>query len=121
MRSPSRLGMVLSSSSVISSSRAPSNTGVATLVPGSALSAPIAFGPVDLPASAGHPPEVGLQDLADVHSTGHTERVEDDVDRGAVLQERHVLDRQHLGDDALVAVTTGQLVAVGDLALLGHV
>ena len=47
--------------------------------------------------------------------------VQDDVHRRAVRQERHVLDRQDLADDALVAVASGQLVAVGDLALLGHV
>ena len=47
--------------------------------------------------------------------------VQDDVDRSAVRQERHVLDRQDLADDALVAVPAGELVAVGDLALLGHV
>ncbi len=40
---------------------------------------------------------------------------------GAVLQERHVLDRQDLRDDALVAVTAGELVTVGDLALLRDV
>ncbi len=62
-----------------------------------------------------------LQDLSRVHSGRDAERVEDDVDRGAVLQERHVLDRQDLRDDALVAVTAGELVTVGDLALLGDV
>ena len=66
-------------------------------------------------------PEVGLEHLADVHPARHAERVEHDVDRGAVLEERHVLDREDLGDDALVAVPTGQLVALGDLALLGDV
>src|SRR3954471_185386 len=96
--------------------------GFGTVGPdGLQLTLPLGVVPVDLPATAGHPPEVGLQHLADVHSAGHTERVEDDVDRGAVLQERHVLDRQHLGDDALVAVASRQLVTVGDLALLGHV
>ena len=64
---------------------------------------------------------MGLQDLADVHPARHAERVEHDVDRGAVLQERHVLRRQDLGDDALVAVPAGELVAVLDLALLGDV
>src|SRR4029079_14898662 len=34
-------------------------------------------------------------------------------------QERHVLTRQDLGDDALVAVAAGHLVADADLALLG--
>src|SRR6478752_6965685 len=64
------------------------------------------------------PPKVGLQDLADVHPARHAERVEDDVDGRAVRQERHVLGRQDLGDDALVAVTAGHLVANADLALL---
>ena len=40
------------------------------------------------------PAEVRLQDLADVHAGRHADRVEDDVDRRAVRQERHVLDRQ---------------------------
>src|SRR3569833_2848523 len=96
--------------------------GLGTVRPdGLQLALPLGVAPVDLPAPARDPPEVGLQDLADVHPARHAERVEDDVDRGAVLKERHVLDRQHLGDDALVAVPAGQLVAVGDLALLGHV
>jgi hypothetical protein len=64
---------------------------------------------------------VGLEHLADVHAAGHAERVEHDVDRRAVLEERHVLLREDLGDDALVAVPAGQLVADGDLALLGDV
>src|SRR5215204_6207298 len=41
------------------------------------------------------------------------------VDRAAVLHERHVFLRHDLGDDALVAVTPGELVALGDLALFG--
>ena len=73
----------------------------------------------NLPALLGDPAEVGLENLTEVHSTGDTERVQDDVDRGSVGEERHVLDRQDLGDDTLVAVTAGELVALGDLALLG--
>src|SRR3954454_9270463 len=65
------------------------------------------------------PAEVRLEDLADVHAARHAERVEQDVDGGAVRQVRHVLDRQHLGDDALVAVAAGHLVADRHLALLG--
>src|SRR6476469_8422337 len=76
---------------------------------------------LDVPAAGGGPAEVDLQDLADVHTTGDTERVEHDVDGRPVLEERHVLDRQDLGDDALVAVTAGELVTVGDLALVRDV
>src|SRR5207247_3141155 len=72
-------------------------------------------------AARGGPAEVGLEDLADVHPARYAERVEDDVDRRAVLEERHVLLRDDPGDHALVAVAAGELVALGDLALLGDV
>ena len=62
---------------------------------------------------------MGLEDLADVHPARHAERVEDHVDRSSVLEVRHVLLGDDLGDDALVAVTAGELVALRDLALLG--
>ena len=62
-----------------------------------------------------------FEHLAEVHAARHAERVQDDVDRRAVGQERHVLLGQDRGDHALVAVAAGELVAVGDLALLGHV
>ena len=65
------------------------------------------------------PAQVGLEDLADVHPAGHAQRVEDDVHRRAVRQEGHVLLRQDLGHDALVAVAAGHLVADRDLALGG--
>ena len=68
-----------------------------------------------------HPTEVGLEDLADVHTAGNTQRVEDHVDGGAILEERHVLDRKDRRDDALVAVTAGELVAFLDLASLSDV
>src|SRR5258708_19867529 len=62
-----------------------------------------------------------LEDLADVHAARDSERVEQDVDRAAVLEERHVRLRDDLRDDALVAVAARELVALGDLALLRHV
>ena len=75
----------------------------------------------DLLAQTGRgPPQVGLEDLADVHARRHAQRVQHDVDVSAVFQVRHVLDRQDLGDDALVAVTAGHLVAGLKLALHGH-
>ena len=67
------------------------------------------------------PPEVGLENLAHVHAARHAERVEHDVHRTAVRQERHVLFRDDARHDALVAVTAGHLVAHRDLALLGQV
>src|SRR5690606_8738030 len=67
-------------------------------------------------ASAG-PAQVGFEDLPDVHAAGHAPWVEDDVDRRAGFQIGHVLDRNDLGDDALVSVTAGHLVARLQLAL----
>ena len=67
------------------------------------------------------PPEVGLEDLSDVHSGRHAERVEHDVHRTSVGQERHVFLGHDAGNDTLVAVASGHLVADRDLALLGQV
>src|SRR5436190_6265350 len=67
------------------------------------------------------PAEVRLEHLADVHPARHAERVEDDVDRTTVGQERHVLLGHDLRDDAFVAVAAGELVALRDLALGGDV
>ena len=73
-----------------------------------------------LAQTGGGPTQVGFEDLADVHARRHAQRVQNDVDVGAVFQVRHVLDRQDLGDDALVAVTAGHLVAGLQLALHRH-
>ena len=67
------------------------------------------------------PAEVRFQNLAHVHTAGNAQRIEHDLDRRAVGQERHVLDRQDLGDHALVAVAAGHLVADRDHALGGDV
>ncbi len=72
-----------------------------------------------IPTVGGNPAEVSLENLSEVHPAWHTQRVEDHVNRGSVLKERHVLDIDDLGDDALVAMAAGELVALRDLALLG--
>jgi hypothetical protein len=94
----------------MSSTSAPEKTGVETNVGSPRLAEPLAGGPT----------EVGLEDLADVHPARHAQRGQDHVHRAAVLHERHVLFGHDLGDDALVAVAPGELVALRDLALLGH-
>src|SRR3954469_2634008 len=67
------------------------------------------------------PPEVGLQDLADVHTAGNAQRIEHDLHRRAVGHVGQILLRQDAGDDALVAVAAGHLVAHLELALHGDV
>src|SRR5207302_554287 len=52
--------------------------------------------------NARRPAEMRLENLADVHSGGHAERIEYDVDRPAIGQERHVFFGHDAGNDALV-------------------
>ena len=65
--------------------------------------------------------QMDLQHLTDVHTGGHAQRVEHDIQRGAVGQEGHILLGQDAGDNALVAVAAGHLIAHRDLALLRDV
>ena len=75
-----------------------------------------------LPAQGlGRVAQVDLQHLTDVHTAGHAQGVQHDVQRRAVGQIGHVLLGQDAADHALVAVAAGHLVAHGDLALLGDV
>ena len=67
------------------------------------------------------PTEVRFQDLADVHTAWHAQRVQDDLHRRPVFEVRHVLFRQDARDDALVTVAAGHLVADAQLALHGDV
>src|SRR5216683_8006444 len=67
----------------------------------------------------GSPAEVRLENLADVHTRRNAERIENNLDRSAVRHVRHVFLRHDAGDDALVAVAAGHLVADGELALHG--
>ena len=64
------------------------------------------------------PTGVELKNLTDVHTTGDTHRVQDDVNRGAIREERHVFNREDLRDDTLVTVASSHLVTNGDLATL---
>src|SRR5215510_8043396 len=63
------------------------------------------------------PAEVRLQNLAHVHTRRHAEWVENDLDRRAVGQVRHVLFGQDARDHTLVPVTARHLVADRQFAL----
>src|SRR4029078_7039114 len=67
------------------------------------------------------PPKVCLEDLPHVHSAWYAERVEHDIDRTSVRKERHVFLRHDAGNDTLVAVASGHLIAHRDLALLDEI
>ena len=65
--------------------------------------------------------QMHLEHLTDVHTGRHAQRVEDDIERRAVRQVRHILAREDAGHDTLVAMAAGHLVADGDLTLLRDV
>ena len=71
--------------------------------------------------SVGRVAQVHFQHLADVHTGRHAQGVQNDVQRGAVGQEGHILLGQDTGDNALVAVTACHLVAHLDLTALGDI
>ena len=86
------------------------------------LADPVKYGGRHVEAEGpGRDSQMGLQHLADVHTRRHAERVQDDVDRGAVRKVRHVFLGNDLGDDALVPVAAGHLVADGNLPLGGNI
>ena len=84
---------------------APSNTGVTAWKP----------------STASGPAQVGFENLADVHSARHAQGIQQNVDRRAVIEERHVFLRDDAGDNALVAVPAGHLVADRQLPLGGDI
>jgi len=59
-----------------------------------------------------------LEDLSQIHTRRHTHRVQHQVDRATVSQERHILLTHNLRDNTLVTVTTGKLITNLDLTLL---
>ena len=67
------------------------------------------------------PAEDGFINLSQVHTGRHAQRVEHDVNRRTVREERHILLLDDLGDDTLVTVTTGHLVTHTQFALVGNI
>ena len=65
--------------------------------------------------------EVNFKNLSDIHSGRNAERVQYDIERSTVGQERHILLMQYAGNDTLVSVTTRHFIADRDLSLLRNV
>ena len=63
---------------------------------------------------------MGLQDLPHIHTGRDTQRIEDDVYRGAVGKIRHIFFRHDSGNNALIAVTAGHFIAYGQLSFHGN-
>ena len=58
-----------------------------------------------------HPAEMSFQNLTDVHSARHAKRIQQYVQSCAIFEERHIFLGHNPGDNALVAVAPGHLVA----------
>ncbi len=67
------------------------------------------------------PTENSLENLTEVHTRRHTQRVQHDIYRSTILKERHILLTYHTRHDTLVTVATCHLVTHTDLTLLGDV
>ena len=63
------------------------------------------------------PAQMCFQNLTNVHSRRHAERIEDDLDRRSIRQVRHIFFRKNPSDHALVPVAPGHLVAHRQFAL----
>ena len=70
---------------------------------------------------AAGPTENGLENLTEVHTRGHTQRVEADVDRRTVGKEGHVFLTHDARYDTFVTVAACHLVTHANLTLLGDV
>ncbi len=64
------------------------------------------------------PTEVRFEYLSDIHTTRHTEGVQDDVDDGAIAEIGHIFDGDNLRDNTLVTMTACHLITLRQLALL---
>ena len=67
------------------------------------------------------PSQDSLEDLTEVHSRRHTQRVQAEVNRRTVCEEGHIFLTDDLGDNTLVTVTPCHLITDLDLTLLSDV
>src|SRR3990172_6518642 len=74
-----------------------------------------------LPERFAGPAQMCLKTLTHVHAGRHTERIENDLDGSSVGKIGHIFFGNDPGDDTLVAMPPGHLVAYRELALHGHV
>ncbi|MBA7642587.1 hypothetical protein ES703_50285 [subsurface metagenome] len=63
---------------------------------------------------------MGFQYLPQVHSRGDADRVKNNIYRCSVGKEGHIFRRRYYGDDSLVTMPPGQLIAYRNSALLGN-
>ncbi len=69
----------------------------------------------------GRPPEVGLQNLSDIHPGRDSKGIEHDLHLSPVREKGHILFGHDAGDDPLVAVAAGHLIPFRYFPFLGDV
>ena len=62
-----------------------------------------------------------FQHLSDVHSGRYAQRIQNDIQRTAVRQERHIFNRKYTGNNTLVTVTTSHFVTNRNLTFLSNI
>ena len=60
--------------------------------------------------------QMNLQHLPDIHTGGHAQRVQHDIQRTSVRQERHILHRKHAGNNTLVTMASRHFITHRDLS-----
>src|ERR1700745_816566 len=65
--------------------------------------------------------KVSFQNLTHIHAARHPQGIENNFDRSAVAQKRHIFFRNDLGNHALVPVSSGHLIANTELPLTGDI
>ena len=65
--------------------------------------------------------EMDLKHLSDIHTGGHAQRIQHDIQGTAVRQERHIFNRKHTGYDTLVSMTACHFVAYRNLTFLRNI
>ena len=67
------------------------------------------------------PAEHCFINLTKVHTGRHSKRVEDNIHRCTITQERHILFSYNLGNNTFITMSSGHFVAHSDFSLLGNV
>src|SRR5450759_1357961 len=67
------------------------------------------------------PPKNSLVDLSKVHPRRYTQRVQNNINRCAILKERHIFSSYYPGNNTFVTMTTGHFISDFNLTLLSYI
>ena len=66
------------------------------------------------------PAQMDFKHLTDIHASRHAQRIQNDINRRSIFEERHVFHGNNFGNDAFIAVASCHLISGGDLAALSN-